>query len=49
MEAGYYVSQDERLAAPLIFEPCTHGQLGVLMPKGSEALLAYVNSFLEKE
>ena len=49
MEAGYYVSQDERLAAPLIFEPFTHGQLGVLMPKGSEALLAYVNSFLEKE
>ena len=49
MEAGYYVSQDERLAAPLIFEPFTHGELGVLMPKGSEALLAYVNSFLEKE
>lgn len=49
MEAGYYVSQDERLAAPLIFEPFTHGQLGVLMPKGSEALMAYVNTFLEAE
>ena len=49
MEAGYYVSQDDRLAAPLIFEPFTHGQLGVLMPKGSEELLAYVNSFLEAE
>ncbi|MCR5843031.1 MAG: transporter substrate-binding domain-containing protein [Oscillospiraceae bacterium] len=49
MEAGYYVSQDERLAAPLIFEPFTHGQLGVLMPKGSEALLAYVNAFLKTE
>ena len=49
MEAGYYVSQDERLAAPLIFEPFTHGQLGVLMPRGSEALLAYVNAFLETE
>ena len=49
MEAGYYVSQDERLAAPLIFEPFTHGQLGVLMPKGSETLLAYVNDFLEAE
>ena len=49
MEAGYYVSQDDRLAAPLIFEPFTHGQLGVLMPKGSEELLAYVNSFLETE
>lgn len=49
VEAGYYVGQDERLAAPLIFEPFTHGELGVLMPKGSEDLLAYVNEFLEKE
>ena len=48
-EAGYYVGKDDRLAAPLIFEPFTHGQLGVLMPKGSEALLAYVNDFLEAE
>ena len=49
MEAGYYVGQDSRLAAPLIYEPFTHGQLGVLMPKGSEDLLAYVNDFLEGE
>lgn len=49
MEAGYYVGQDGRLAAPLIREPFTHGQLGVLMPKGSEDLLDYVNSFLAKE
>ena len=49
MEAGFYVGQDSRLAAPLIHEPFTHGQLGVLMPKGSEDLLAYVNDFLEKE
>ena len=49
VEAGYYVGQDDRLAAPLIFEPFTHGELGVLMPKGSEDLLAYVNEFLEKE
>ena len=49
MEAGFYVGQDERLAAPLIYEPFTHGQLGVLMPKGSEDLLAYVNTFLEEE
>ena len=49
MEAGYYVGQDSRLAAPLIYEPFSHGQLGVLMPKGSEELLAYVNAFLEKE
>ena len=49
MEAGYYVGQDERLAAPLIYEPFTHGQLGVLMPKGSEDLLGYVNGFLMAE
>ena len=49
MEAGYYVGQDERLAAPLIYEPFTHGQLGVLMPKGSEDLLDYVNEFLKEE
>lgn len=49
MEAGYYVGQDSRLAAPLIYEPFTSGYLGVLMPKGSEDLLEYVNGFLEKE
>ena len=49
MEAGYYVGQDSRLAAPLIHEPFTSGWLGVLMPKGSEDLLAYVNAFLEEE
>ena len=43
------MGQDSRLAAPLIYEPFTHGELGVLMPKGSEDLLAYVNAFLEKE
>ena len=49
LEAGYYVGQDSRLAAPLIFEPFNHGDLGVLMPKGSEELLAYVNQFLAEE
>ena len=49
MEAGYYVGQDSRLAAPLIFEPFTRGQLGALMPKGSEDLLDRVNAFLEEE
>ena len=49
MEAGYYVGQDNRLAAPLIYEPFTHGELGVLMPKGSEDLLDYVNEFLANE
>ena len=49
MEAGYYTGQDSRLAAPLIHEPFTDGQLGVLMPKGSEDLLEYVNQFLAAE
>ena len=49
MEAGYYTGQDDRLAAPLIHEPFTNGELGVLMPKGSEDLLAYVNAFLAAE
>ena len=49
MEAAFYVGQDERLAAPLIYNPFTHGQLGVLMPKGSEDLLEYVNRFLADE
>lgn len=49
MEAGYYVGQDSRLAAPLVQEPFTHGEIGVLMPKGSEDLLNYVNEFLKKE
>ena len=49
MEAGYYVGQDDRLAAPLIYEPFTNGQLGMLMPKGSEDLLEYVNNFLDEE
>ena len=49
VEAGYYVGQDDRLAAPLIYEPFTHGEIGALMPKGSEDLLDYVNEFLQKE
>ena len=49
MEAGYYVGQDSRLAAPLIHEPFTSGQLGVLMPKDADELLEYVNGFLAEE
>ena len=49
VEAGYYAGQDERLAAPLIHTPFTHGELGILLPKGSEDLMNYVNEFLRKE
>ena len=49
MEAGYYTRQDSRLAAPLIDQPFTHGQLGFMMPKGSDDLLEYVNAFIRRE
>ena len=49
VEAGYYAGQDDRLAAPLIYEPFTDGEIGILMPKGSEDLLNYANEFLQKE
>ena len=49
MEAGFYVGRDKRLAAPLILTPFNRGELGVLMPKGSEELLGYVNKFLAGE
>ena len=49
MEAGYYTGLDARLAAPLIREPFTNGELGVLMPRGSEDLLEFVNAFLAEE
>ena len=48
-EAGYYVGQDDRLAAPLIDKPFTQEEVGILMPKGSEDLLDYVNDFLANE
>ena len=40
---------EARQEQALIYEPFTHGELGVLMPKGSEDLLEYVNAFLEEE
>lgn len=49
VEAGYYANRDDHLAAPMISRPFTLGEFGVLMPKGSEELLNYVNGFLEDE
>lgn len=42
-EAPYYVQNDTRLAAPLLNTPFTHGEIGVLMKKGQEDLLQFVN------
>ena len=49
LEAEYYVSQDPRLAAPLLKAPFTHGELGFLLPPGGEPLLEFVNAFIAKE
>lgn len=45
-EAPWYVQNDPRLAAPLINSPFTHGEIGVLMRKGQDDLLAIVNSVI---
>ena len=42
-EAPWYVKNDMRLAAPLLNEPFTHGEIGVLMQKGQEDLMEIVN------
>ncbi len=45
-EAPWYVQNDPRLAAPLISEPFTNGEIGVLMRKGQDDLLELVNSVI---
>ena len=47
-EAPYYVQADSRLAAPLLNEPFTHGEIGVLMRKGKDDLLLMVNNLIRK-
>ncbi|MBR1790340.1 MAG: transporter substrate-binding domain-containing protein [Bacteroidaceae bacterium] len=47
-EAPYYVQTDPRLAAPLLAQPFTHGEIGVLMQKGQEDLLQTVNSTIRR-
>lgn len=47
-EAPYYVKTDTRLAAPLLNEPFTHGEIGVLMKKGQEDLLQMVSNKIQK-
>lgn len=47
-EAPYYVQTDVRLAAPLLNEPFTNGEIGVLMRKGQEDLLQLVNNVIHQ-
>ena len=47
-EAPYYVKTDSRLAAPLLDKPFTNGEIGILMQKGQEDLLQYVNDVIRQ-
>ena len=47
-EAPWYVQNDPRLAAPLLNAPFTHGEIGVLMRKGQDDLLALVNAVIAR-
>lgn len=47
-EAPYYVQTDARLAAPLLNEPFTRGEIGVLMRKGQDDLLRFVNDAIRQ-
>ena len=47
-EAPYYIQTDSRLAAPLLDEPFTHGEIGVLMQKGQEDILQMVNNTIRR-
>lgn len=49
MEARRYVRDDSRLAAPLIDDPFTKSQFGILMQKGDQEFLNYVNFFMEEK
>ena len=46
MEAQKYVKLNNKLAAPLVDKPFTKSRFGVLMAKGDQDLLNYVNFFL---
>lgn len=45
-EAPYYVNTDSRLAAPLLENPFTRGEIGILIKKGQEDLLNFVNDII---
>lgn len=46
VEAAQYVRKDNRLAAPLINEPFTRHSCGILMQKGDQEFLNYINFVL---
>ena len=46
VEAARYIEKDARLAAPLIQKPFTRHSCGILMAKGDQELLNYINFVL---
>ena len=46
VEAAHYVRSDKRLAAPLINDPFTRHSCGILMAKGDQEWLNYINFVL---
>ena len=46
VEAAQYIRKDSRLAAPLINAPFTHHSCGILMEKGDQEWLNYINFVL---
>ena len=49
MEARRYVRDDARLAAPLIDSPFTKNQFGIMMQKGDQDFLNFINFFMEEK
>ena len=47
-EAPYYVQHDPRVAAPLLDRPFTHGEIGVLMRRGQDDLMDFVNGIIRQ-
>ena len=47
-EAPWYVQNDSRMAAPLLYKPFTPGEISVLMRKGQEDLLELINATLRE-
>ena len=48
MEARRYVRDNAKLAAPLIDEPFTKNNFGILMQQGDQIFLNYVNMWMEE-
>ena len=43
-----FANANARLAAPLLNEPFTHGEIGVLMRKGQDDLLQFINTVIRQ-